>query len=65
MKNSSSPVSKSSSRNSRKRQDESPLQGHLFLGHKLLAELRILMRLSSGTTSTTCGNFKSANESSF
>jgi hypothetical protein len=48
MKNSSTQSLKSRSNPSQKNPDESSLPGHLFLGHKLLAELRILMRLSAG-----------------
>ena len=49
MKNSAAQSSKPRSAFSQKDQNESLLDGNLFLGHKLLAELRILMRLSSGT----------------
>ena len=37
------------------RQDHSP-NGQLFLGHKLLGELKILMRLSSGAKSEPGNN---------
>jgi len=50
MKNSATQSLKSRSNPSQKNPDDASLPGHLFLGHKLLAELRILMRLASGAT---------------
>jgi len=41
------PSSMKSSTSSRKEQTRSSAKGHLFLGHKVLGELRILMRLAS------------------
>jgi len=64
MKNSAAQPSKSRSAFSHKIQDESSLDGSLFLGHKLLAELRILMRLSSGAA-TNGGSLKGSSGHSF
>ena len=65
MKNSFAQSSKSRSAFSPKNQDESPLNGNLFLGHKLLAELRILMRLSSGSATDSGSSLRGNTGHSF
>ncbi|HXJ61025.1 MAG TPA: hypothetical protein VNU68_30640 [Verrucomicrobiae bacterium] len=42
--------------NSRKDPNRSTVKGYIFLGHKVLSELRILMRLASGQSNGSAPN---------
>jgi len=56
---------KTSSSVFRKHRNGIAVKGHLFLGHKLLDELRILMRLSSAINREHCRGLSDGQEQAY